>query len=333
MKKVFKYLGIVLLLLLVIYALGPRKTFNQIELKPSLSNFPLTQIDDFVRIKESKVKDLKPNNEAKVVWADSTKSKTEYSILYLHGFSASHEEGAPIHTNFAKRYGANLYLSRLYGHGSLDSYAMAGMTPDLFFQSAEEAYAIAKTLGEKVIIISCSTGSTMAILLAQVHPEIHSHIMYSPNIEIADPSAKLTTWPWGEQILETVLGGEINHVNYKDSAKPYWLEAYHSDGILAMQTILDDYMNAEHFSKIDQPLFVGAYYKDEQNQDNVVSVSAMRTFYNTVTTTQDQKRFIEFPNAGRHVISSHVFSEDLESVEKATLTFAEEVLGLKPVRN
>jgi hypothetical protein len=58
------------------------------------------------------------DNEARIVWAnDSLKQKTEYAIVYLHGFSASQEEGNPVHRNIAKQFGCNLYLSRLSQHG------------------------------------------------------------------------------------------------------------------------------------------------------------------------------------------------------------------------
>src|SRR5690606_2388877 len=61
---------------------------------------------------------LKPDNEARIIWADdSTKSRTPYALVYLHGFSASQEEGDPVHTRFAKTFGCNLYLPRLAEHG------------------------------------------------------------------------------------------------------------------------------------------------------------------------------------------------------------------------
>ena len=41
---------------------------------------------------------------------DSLKEKTEYAVVYLHGFSASQEEGDPVHYDFAKKFGCNLFL-------------------------------------------------------------------------------------------------------------------------------------------------------------------------------------------------------------------------------
>ena len=68
--------------------------------------------------RESKVVNIKPNNEARFVWADSTKGKTPYSMVYLHGFSASEHEGYPVHETIAKKYGMNMFLSRLSHHGT-----------------------------------------------------------------------------------------------------------------------------------------------------------------------------------------------------------------------
>ena len=68
--------------------------------------------------KEEAAHKLKPDNEARILWAnDSLKNKTEYSLVYLHGFTASQGEGDPVHRDMAKKFGCNLYLSRLAEHG------------------------------------------------------------------------------------------------------------------------------------------------------------------------------------------------------------------------
>ena len=87
-----------------LYFLGPQPAkplFNQ-----TLPNIPaINELETFIVNQESKHK-LKPDNQARIVWAnDSSKSKTEYAIVYLHGFSASQEEGNPVHRNIAKKFG------------------------------------------------------------------------------------------------------------------------------------------------------------------------------------------------------------------------------------
>ena len=43
--------------------------------------------------------------------------KTNISIVYLHGFSGSSQDGSPVHINVAEKLNSNIYLPRLYAHG------------------------------------------------------------------------------------------------------------------------------------------------------------------------------------------------------------------------
>ena len=139
-----KWLGIVLVILIIIYFLGPQpstpKYNDQLPVVPPGA----AQLEKYITDNESKHK-LKPDNEARIIWFnDSTKEKTEYAIVYLHGFSASQEEGDPVHKEFAKKFGCNLYLSRLAEHGIDTSDALANYTAEKSWLSAVEAYAIGK---------------------------------------------------------------------------------------------------------------------------------------------------------------------------------------------
>jgi len=310
--------------------LGPKVEYPAINTEPISFDIPLETLDAYLESIESETPDVKPGNEAKIIWVDSTKTKTEYAVVYLHGFSASREEGQPLHVNFANRYGYNLYLPRLFGHGRASDDAFKGLLPGHLVNSAKEAIAIGRLLGDKIILMSCSTGGTLAALLAPEDPSIHSMIMYSPNIDVYDPTSELIIRPWGKQMLDMVLGGEYNHIEYGDEAKKYWSGTYHSDGLLALKYLIEEEMNETLFSKIDIPVYMGYYYKDQENQDKVVSVPRMLEFYDQISTDESMKRKNAFPNAERHVITSHIFSKDLENVQKETFKFAEEVLQLKP---
>ena len=68
----------------------------------------LLELNDWITARELKVKGLKEGNESRIEFYDSIPQKTKYSVLYLHGFSASSEEGAPFHQNIAKHFKANL---------------------------------------------------------------------------------------------------------------------------------------------------------------------------------------------------------------------------------
>ena len=117
MKRFLQITVLLLALDAVVYFLGPKPTTpnynNNLIQVPSEA----AALEAYVASNEAKHK-VKPDNEARIVWAnDSTKAKTPYVIVYLHGFSASQEEGNPVHRNIAKQFGCNMYLARLSEHG------------------------------------------------------------------------------------------------------------------------------------------------------------------------------------------------------------------------
>ncbi|MDZ7648638.1 MAG: alpha/beta fold hydrolase [Cytophagales bacterium] len=65
-------------------------------------------------------------------------------------------------------------------------------TADRIWEGAKQALAIGKQLGNKVILVSTSTGGTLALILAAEYPDdVHALINMSPNIAINDPAAFL----------------------------------------------------------------------------------------------------------------------------------------------
>jgi pimeloyl-ACP methyl ester carboxylesterase len=177
--KFFKWLGLIVLLLIVIYFLGPQPSSPKYDKELPQIPFAPDQLEKYVGDHEALHK-IKPDNEARIIWFnDSSKTKTEYAVVYLHGFSASQEEGDPVHTNFAKTFGCNLYLSRLAEHGLDTTDAMVNLTADKLWNSAKEAFAIGKQLGKKVILIGTSTGGTLALKLAAEYPEIAALFLLS----------------------------------------------------------------------------------------------------------------------------------------------------------
>ncbi|MEP6734611.1 MAG: alpha/beta hydrolase, partial [Chryseolinea sp.] len=156
--------------LAVTYFLGPKPATPAYRiLLPEVPEQPKA-LEAYVSTQESKHK-LKPDNNAIIVWNDSSKQKTEYAVVYLHGFSASRMEGDPVHQRFAKEFGCNLYLARFADHGIDTTEALLQFTPDRAWESAKQAMMIGKRLGHKVILMSTSTGGTLALKLAAEYPE------------------------------------------------------------------------------------------------------------------------------------------------------------------
>ena len=324
-----KIISIIGALLITLYALGPRTPRPVLDSSLPMVPSGLARLEQAIQESEQSFPNIKPDNESRIVWFDSSHTKTEYALVYLPGFTASYAEGDPIHKDFARRYGCNLYLPRLYGHGLADDDVYKEFSPDSLLASAAHALAVGQQLGEKVILMSCSTGSTLSLLLAAAHPEIAGLITYSPNIEVKNSSMRLLTYPWGVYIGRLAVGGKYREYDESAEYKKYWYTRYRVEGLAGLQTLLENGMTPETFSKVQQPLFMGYYYKNEAEQDDVVSVPAMLSMYAQLGTPEALKRKVAFPNVGKHALASRITSLDIGSVEAETFRFAEEVLGLR----
>lgn len=330
--KLIKYF-FPLLLLLGIYFLGPRPD------KPKWStSFPVVpdkpeELEKYIQDIESRHK-IKWNNEAQIVWYDSNKAKTPFSIVYLHGFSASQMEGDPVHRNFAKSFGCNLFLARLSDHGVDTVDQLLHFTVDRFWESSKQALAIGEQLGEKVILVSTSTGGTMALALAAEFPDkVYALINMSPNIELNNSNAYLLNNPWGLQIARSIIGGDNQIVEYDSMRKFYWNEKYRIESLTQLQEMLEDKMTPATFRKVSQPVLNLYYYKNDTEQDPTVRVSAILTMHNALGTPESLKVEKAIPNSGEHVIGSSLVSKDLESVQREMDNFAIDKLKILKVNS
>lgn len=302
--------------LVIAYLAGPNPSTPVY--RPELPTVPAdpAQLEAYIRNQENS-HHLKPDNEARIVWAnDSNHGKTPYSIVYLHGFSASQAEGEPVHRNVAKKFGYNLYLSRLSEHGIDTSEQLLNLTPESYWESAKQAYAIGKQLGDKVILMGTSTGGTLALQLAAAYPDVAGLVLLSPNIEINDPSSWMLNNPWGLQIARKVVGS--NYMQSKDQRPinlQYWNSPYRIEAVVALEELLETTMNRSTFEKIKQPTLLLYYYRDEIHQDSVVRVPAMKKMFEELGTAPDMKKAVAMPKAGNHVIGSYIRSQDVQGVQ------------------
>lgn len=334
MKKFLLVLASIVVVLGIVYWAGPK--FPAPKLSDGLPTVPVQteNFDQYVETRDAGKK-IKPDNEGRVIWAnDSLKNKTSYCLLYLHGFSASWYEGNPVHIDFARRFGMNLYIPRLASHGLETSEALIDMTPDRLWESAKEALVAAQALGEKVILMSTSTGGTLSLKLAADFPNLVSGlILYSPNIAINNGAAFLLDKPWGLQIARAVSHGKYRVTNPDSTSEDckYWYCKYRLEGVVYLQQLVDATMTQKTFENVKQPVFLGYYYKDEEHQDPTVRVDAMLKMFDELGTPENLKEKVAFPEAGCHPIASKLFSKSWQDVEKASEQFGEEKLGLSPV--
>jgi len=130
------------------------------------------------------------------------------------------------------------------------------------------------------------------------------------------------------QIAKLIKG---NYIQAKDTTQlyaRYWNAKYRIESTVQLEELLETTMKESTFKTIKQPTLLLYYYKDENHQDQVVKVSAMKRMFLQLSTPENLKRQVAIPNAGDHVIGSYVKSNDIKTVENECEKFAKEILKL-----
>lgn len=278
-------------------------------------------IDKWVQDKESSVVDLKEDNNAMISWAIQPNVQTDLVFIYLHGFGASRMEGEPVVSKLAETFKANVYYARLKGHGRSGVKGFEELTKENYLASAQEALEIGRVLGKKVVLISTSTGGTLSLDLAAKNQDIAGLVLYSPFVGLINPIMNQITTPEGLNTYKSMIGGEIQKTDRPAHEARYWSTLYHINAYVALIGMLQETMVPETFTMVKCPVFLAYYYKNETEQDQVVSVPSMLLMYDQLGTADSQKLKQAFPDTGNHVIASDLRSKDWKSVLEASEKF------------
>lgn len=261
---------IVALSLMVVFLAGPTAE-RDLRIKPV--QLP-DDIDQYLAVSEASLPDIIPGAEKTVVWANPTQTRTPLSIVYLHGYSATRQETAPLSDMLAKRLGANLFYTRLSGHGR-DGEALAQASINDWLNDAHEALAIGKRLGERVIVIGTSTGGTLATWLAvQDNSEaVLAYVLISPNFRPYDAMSEMLLWPWGKYIAQLVVGKEYAWTPHNPQHAHYWTHRYPTTALVNMMGLVD-LVRDSALESITKPVLV--LYSP---QDTIVAPAAIEHHY------------------------------------------------------
>jgi pimeloyl-ACP methyl ester carboxylesterase len=208
---------------------------------------------------ESIFTDIRPGLAKEIVWADpAAKTRTALAIVYIHGFSASKGEVRPLPDHLAKALGANLFFTRLAGHGR-SSNAMAEASVTDWQQDMCEALDIAALLGDKTLIVATSTGATLATW-ALSRPELAARVkgavFLGPNFRIRGRGAFLLTAPFAQISARLILGRRRTFVPLNALHAAYWTTDYPVTALLPMASLVAQ-VRALHFEGIGTPtLFI-----------------------------------------------------------------------------
>jgi pimeloyl-ACP methyl ester carboxylesterase len=327
LKKIFLFLFAASMILVIVYMLGPKSKTQNLTIHYPEVPTRLGELEQYIQNREDTVIGLKPGNEAYIQWADSlNKRKTAYSIVYIHGFGASPMEGDPVHRFLGEHFGANVFVTRLPDHGIRRANGLEYLNAQLLADAVGEAYQIGKSLGDSVIVVGTSMGGALSLLLASQQPDIAAVVVYSPAIRDRGEKLGMLFKPWSKFLMEKSMtqNGTMDMKRTGEKAE-FWSEVQHINAYESLAVLLYSEMNQATFSKIHQPLFLGYYYKNDQEQDFVVSVPKMLEMYSQISTPESLKREKAYPKSGNHVIASSLTSDDWEGVLFSTIDFLENV--------
>lgn len=254
------YIVLALLLgLILVWLMGPREPANtQVRFDPAAMG---DDLEAYLAAGEARFDDIEQGQQKEILWAyPKSKAKTPLSLVYLHGFSASRGETYPLTDLAATQLDANVFYTRLAGHGR-QSDAMAEPTVQDWMDDTAEAIAIGKQIGEKTVLITTSTGGTLAALAAfdpQLRDQIDAIVFIAPNFKIASSASVVLTFPFARQFVPIIVGAERSFEPVNELHAQFWTERYPSTALLPMAAAVKR-ANTLLYERVDIPaLFVFA---------------------------------------------------------------------------
>lgn len=333
MKKRYWIPAVVVLALVITYFAGPRiphPTYST-----DLPDLPddLSALEEYVVQREARLP-VREDNQARILWHGEEPKVTEYSVVYLHGFGGSYRDGYPVNMQVADTLEANLYLSRLAGHGLKPPASLKNFSPESAWQSAKEALVIGRKIGKKVIILSTSTGGTLAFKLAATYPEsIYAIINMSPNVEDDVDFAYLLNSPWGYELAKLVSFGSEMEIEYEtEIAAHYWDTIYPSKALVDLQVLLSTTMNPQIFRDIKVPTQTLFYYESMFEEDDHVEVEEYPEVHALLATPDHLKELVKLETPKTHFIGSAIKSENVEVVFAEIVEFLRGNLNIEKLR-
>jgi len=328
MKKRYWIPALIILALVVTYFLGPpppEPTYTNV--MPEVPTSP-AMLEAYIAKKET-ARPLREDNEARIRWHEEERKKTEYALVYLHGFAGSYQDGYPVNVQLADTFAANIYLARYAGHGLQPPASMVDFSPETAWADAREALAIGRAIGEKVILMSTSTGGTLAALLAAHFPDlVHATINIGPNYKDDIPGTWMLNSNWGFELSHLISLGQYREVTHeKARANQYWDTMYVAEALYRLQTLVSA-MEEPLFNKITCPVLTMYYHKNDSDEDERVEVSVYPKLHKALGTPQEMVRLIALPTPETHFAGSEIMSKDIAITRETAVAFCREVLKM-----
>ncbi|MFD0917577.1 alpha/beta hydrolase [Pseudahrensia aquimaris] len=303
LKKLGAAFAAIVVILGAVLIFGPREPVDEtISIdKAAIATDPQA----YLAAEEAAHSDIIEGAHKQIIWNDpANKAKTSLSVVYIHGFSATLEEIRPLPDQVAAALGANLFYTRLSGHGRTGD-AMAEPTVNDWFNDTAEAIEVGRAIGERVVVISVSTGGTF-VAWAATKPEMMENVaglvFISPNFAINNPAAPLLSAGAARYLLPPIFGAERSFEAINPEHKKWWTTKYPTAAIFPMAESVRFVDKLDKWQAKTPAMFI--YHPD----DKVVSADATKrvaAFWGGPTVVEE---VTEAEDPFNHVIAGRVLS-------------------------
>lgn len=287
------------------------------------------------RLEASRKQGVRPGNEERLQRHTPGPGRAKVAILYVHGFGASRAEGEAVVEPLAAGLGANVYYTRLPGHGG-DLEAHAAAKPEEYFARLEEDFHRVRPLGEKLILIGSSTGGLLCTWLAARHPdEVSALVLASPLFDFAPPATFLLSRRVGMRIIEAVFG-EYRDASWKRDPErrkqpgyeDHWITRQRFRALLTLDGLRRTIVTDEVLASVRAPVLMLYHYADDVHQDTVVSVPAIHRAFARMNGGHPQALSREVAiSDGNHILLSAYVRTDKERILSETRGFLSAALS------
>jgi esterase/lipase len=232
------FLGLFLLLIAALMLTAPPELLNSARVHDVSGD-----LDAWLAKREREVSAhtaIIPGTEKRIRWFQGRKNeKARYSVVYFHGFSASRQEIAPVGELISQALRANLFETRLTGHGHRNN-PLEGVRAEQWLNDAAEALQIGAEIGERVVVMGTSTGATLALAMLD-HPlfeKVSDIVLLSPNFGLRDTNTEFLTWPGGPQLAYLVAGDTHSWTPRNELQAQFWSYSYPMDAVIEMMRLV-----------------------------------------------------------------------------------------------
>jgi alpha-beta hydrolase superfamily lysophospholipase len=274
-------------------------------------------LDLYLREGEAQHAGVRPQLAKGIVWRDPVlRGRTSVSLVYLHGFSASRKDIAPVVEMAAGEMQANAFFTRLAAHGLDNPGAFATVTPQDWLDDAREALAIGRRIGDRTVLIGISTGALLATIVAleQQSPTIAALVLLSPNFALRDWRAQFLSGPLGPLLARIALGSDHSFRPENPRHGEFWTSRYPSRGVVALMDLVNR-ARALRLAELQVPTLT--VYTEH---DTVVDVGVIRARHAEIGAPR--KRIVDLPAGRRHELTGAALApETVEPVVHEIVDF------------